>query len=228
MHSISCPGNHSISSTFSTTALSLPLLEKSGNLAWDLSYLAHPWPNSSILHPLSSILHSLLHPPSSTLHPQSFHTPSSILHPTSPILHSPPPDSCPPRQVLAGILIDRLPDGQCLLGALLPRASIQPDGQMPSDKTFGGGDDSFNTVFTETDAFKHVPRAVFVDLEPTVIDKKIVDIVSNLLLLNVAPLSLDIETACGVMTSLIKKNTTIPARTQSTQHLIRVVIGQNL
>ena len=81
-------------------------------------------------------------------------------------------------------------------------------------------DDSFNTVFTETDAFKHVPRAVFVDLEPTVIDKKIVDIVSNLLLLNVAPLSLDIETACGVMTSLIKKNTTIPARTQSTQQLM--------
>ncbi|CAB1336662.1 unnamed protein product, partial [Coregonus sp. 'balchen'] len=44
---------------------------------------------------------------------------------------------------------------------------IQPDGQMPSDKTIGGGDDSFNTFFSETGAGKHVPRAVFVDLEPT-------------------------------------------------------------
>ena len=49
---------------------------------------------------------------------------------------------------------------------------IQPDGQMPSDKTIGGGDDSFNTFFSETGAGKHVPRAVFVDLEPTVVGKK--------------------------------------------------------
>uniref|UniRef100_A0A8C1KNK0 Tubulin alpha chain n=2 Tax=Bilateria TaxID=33213 RepID=A0A8C1KNK0_CYPCA len=48
---------------------------------------------------------------------------------------------------------------------------IQPDGQMPSDKTIGGGDDSFNTFFSETGAGKHVPRAIFVDLEPTVIDE---------------------------------------------------------
>ncbi|CDQ56615.1 unnamed protein product [Oncorhynchus mykiss] len=48
---------------------------------------------------------------------------------------------------------------------------IQPDGKMPSDKTIGGGDDSFNTFFSETGAGKHVPRAVFVDLEPTVIDE---------------------------------------------------------
>ena len=48
---------------------------------------------------------------------------------------------------------------------------IQPDGQMPSDKSLGGGDDSFNTFFSETGAGKHVPRAVFVDLEPTVIGK---------------------------------------------------------
>ncbi|KXJ08380.1 Tubulin alpha-1 chain [Exaiptasia diaphana] len=48
---------------------------------------------------------------------------------------------------------------------------IQPDGQMPSDKTIGGGDDSFNTFFSETGAGKHVPRAVFVDLEPTVVDE---------------------------------------------------------
>ncbi|KAG5328129.1 TBA1 protein, partial [Acromyrmex charruanus] len=48
---------------------------------------------------------------------------------------------------------------------------IQPDGQMPSDKILGGGDDSFNTFFSETGAGKHVPRAVFVDLEPTVVDE---------------------------------------------------------
>jgi len=40
---------------------------------------------------------------------------------------------------------------------------------MPSDKTLGCGDDSFNTFFSETGAGKHVPRAVFVDLEPTVV-----------------------------------------------------------
>ncbi|PKU31649.1 tubulin alpha testis- hypothetical protein [Limosa lapponica baueri] len=48
---------------------------------------------------------------------------------------------------------------------------IQPNGTMPSDKTIGGGDDSFNTFFSETSAGKHVPRAVFVDLEPAVIDE---------------------------------------------------------
>ena len=42
---------------------------------------------------------------------------------------------------------------------------------MPCDKTIGGGDDSFNTFFSETGAGKHVPRAVFVDLEPTVVGK---------------------------------------------------------
>lgn len=42
---------------------------------------------------------------------------------------------------------------------------------MPGDKTVGGCDDAFNTFFSETGAGKHVPRAVFVDLEPTVIDE---------------------------------------------------------
>ena len=42
---------------------------------------------------------------------------------------------------------------------------------MPSDKTIGGGDDAFNTFFSETGAGKHVPRCIFLDLEPTVIDE---------------------------------------------------------
>ena len=46
---------------------------------------------------------------------------------------------------------------------------IQPDGLMPSDKTIGGGDDAFNTFFSETGAGVHVPRAIFMDLEPTVV-----------------------------------------------------------
>ena len=40
---------------------------------------------------------------------------------------------------------------------------------MPSDKLLGGSDDSYNTFFMETGSGKHVPRAVFIDLEPTVI-----------------------------------------------------------
>ncbi|KAB0380459.1 hypothetical protein FD755_008243 [Muntiacus reevesi] len=40
--------------------------------------------------------------------------------------------------------------------------SIQPDGQMPNDKTIGGGDDTFNTFFSKTGA----GRAVFA-LGPT-------------------------------------------------------------
>ena len=48
---------------------------------------------------------------------------------------------------------------------------IGPDGTMPSDKTVGEGDDSFTTFFSETGGGKHVPRAVFVDLEPSVIGK---------------------------------------------------------
>ena len=46
---------------------------------------------------------------------------------------------------------------------------IHPDGQMPSDDSVGVADDSFNTFFSETSSGKHVPRAIFVDLEPTVV-----------------------------------------------------------
>eukprot|EP01108_Squamamoeba_japonica_P000553 TRINITY_DN1187_c0_g2_i1.p2 TRINITY_DN1187_c0_g2~~TRINITY_DN1187_c0_g2_i1.p2 ORF type:complete len:454 (+),score=235.13 TRINITY_DN1187_c0_g2_i1:144-1505(+) len=48
---------------------------------------------------------------------------------------------------------------------------ISPDGKMPSDTSVGKEDDSFNTFFSETGTGKHVPRSVFVDLEPTVIDE---------------------------------------------------------
>ncbi len=48
---------------------------------------------------------------------------------------------------------------------------IQPESQMPSDKTIGAGDDSFNTFFSESGVGKQVPRAVVVDLEPNVLGK---------------------------------------------------------
>ena len=47
---------------------------------------------------------------------------------------------------------------------------IQPDGHKPHHPT-SAMDSSYNTFFSETGAGKHVPRAVFVDLEPTVIDE---------------------------------------------------------
>jgi tubulin alpha len=47
---------------------------------------------------------------------------------------------------------------------------IHPDGQIPTDEQISD-DDSFSTFFSETGTGKHVPRAVFVDLEPTVIDE---------------------------------------------------------
>eukprot|EP00178_Gracilaria_changii_P010185 TRINITY_DN2967_c0_g2_i10.p1 TRINITY_DN2967_c0_g2~~TRINITY_DN2967_c0_g2_i10.p1 ORF type:complete len:310 (+),score=27.99 TRINITY_DN2967_c0_g2_i10:74-1003(+) len=48
---------------------------------------------------------------------------------------------------------------------------IQPDGLMPGDKSIGGGDDPFNTFFSETESGKHVPRALYADLEQSVIDE---------------------------------------------------------
>ena len=49
---------------------------------------------------------------------------------------------------------------------------IQPDGMILPEEDDNDGvlnDDSFNTFFNETQAGKHVPRAIFVDLEPTVV-----------------------------------------------------------
>ena len=42
---------------------------------------------------------------------------------------------------------------------------------MPVPETGVRGDDSFSTFFAETGNGKHVPRSVFVDLEPSVIDE---------------------------------------------------------
>ena len=79
---------------------------------------------------------------------------------------------------------------------------IQPDGQMPSDKTIGGGDDSFNTFFSETGAGKHVPRAVFVDLEPTVVGK---NINQKFLSLQVRPTTEDIHLLFGVSSKVFSR-----------------------
>ena len=46
---------------------------------------------------------------------------------------------------------------------------IHPDDDIPGEADDGVMDDSYNTFFSETGTGKHVPRAVFVDLEPTVI-----------------------------------------------------------
>lgn len=48
---------------------------------------------------------------------------------------------------------------------------IRPDGQIPSDVGIGSFEDSFSTFFSETDAGKYVPRALMIDLEPTVVGK---------------------------------------------------------
>jgi len=47
--------------------------------------------------------------------------------------------------------------------------NIKPDGTLPDGSV--GDDDSFNTFFSETSSGKHVPRSIFVDLEPTVVDE---------------------------------------------------------
>ncbi|EOB05049.1 Tubulin alpha chain, partial [Anas platyrhynchos] len=40
-----------------------------------------------------------------------------------------------------------------------------------SEASSGQADSSFGTFFSETGSGKHVPRAIFVDLEPTVIGR---------------------------------------------------------
>ncbi|PIO75015.1 hypothetical protein TELCIR_02962 [Teladorsagia circumcincta] len=47
--------------------------------------------------------------------------------------------------------------------------AIQPDGTMIDYND--GEQDAFNTFFAETRQGKHVPRCLFVDLEPTVVGR---------------------------------------------------------
>jgi len=50
---------------------------------------------------------------------------------------------------------------------------IRPDGTLPTGQAQASNcyEESFSTFFSETDAGKRVPRAIFVDLEPTVVDE---------------------------------------------------------
>ncbi|XP_028681520.2 tubulin alpha-3 chain-like [Erpetoichthys calabaricus] len=48
---------------------------------------------------------------------------------------------------------------------------IQPDGRLDSEKSAGIGDNSHDTFFSETGTGTFNPRAIFVDLEPTVVDE---------------------------------------------------------
>jgi len=48
---------------------------------------------------------------------------------------------------------------------------INHDGKIEGDKSVGVCDDPFNTFFSELQNGQHVPRAVFCDLEPTVVDE---------------------------------------------------------
>uniref|UniRef100_A0A0K0FV57 Tubulin alpha chain n=1 Tax=Strongyloides venezuelensis TaxID=75913 RepID=A0A0K0FV57_STRVS len=48
---------------------------------------------------------------------------------------------------------------------------ISPNGEMPSEAQSGAFDDSFTTFFSETGSGRYVPRALMIDLEPTVVDE---------------------------------------------------------
>ncbi|XP_068165209.1 tubulin alpha-1C chain-like [Antennarius striatus] len=48
---------------------------------------------------------------------------------------------------------------------------IEHDGQIPTRDSSNTNDNSFTSFFSETGTGKYVPRAIFVDLDPTVIDE---------------------------------------------------------
>lgn len=48
---------------------------------------------------------------------------------------------------------------------------ILPDGLKPNDVSIGAAIDAYNTFFSEMPNGRHVPRAIFIDLEPTVIGR---------------------------------------------------------
>lgn len=48
---------------------------------------------------------------------------------------------------------------------------IQPDGYLAPGKDFGGEIDSFRSFYLETENGQNVPRSIFIDSNPTVIDE---------------------------------------------------------
>lgn len=48
---------------------------------------------------------------------------------------------------------------------------IQPDGYLSPEKKDGPRDEGFSTFFSETGSGKYVPRTIYVDLEPNVVDE---------------------------------------------------------
>eukprot|EP00808_Paulinella_micropora_P029445 g14900.t1 len=63
------------------------------------------------------------------------------------------------------------PSWKLLLGALLPRARYPSRWYHAGRPHCWQGGRPFNTFFAETSSGQHVPRAVFVDLEPSVVDE---------------------------------------------------------
>lgn len=48
---------------------------------------------------------------------------------------------------------------------------IDASGHLSEERKSSPGNDSFSTFFSETSGGKHIPRAIFLDLEPTVVDE---------------------------------------------------------
>ena len=53
----------------------------------------------------------------------------------------------------------------------LAEHGLGPDGRPDPNATVENSDNSFQTFFSETNSGKHVPRSIFVDLDPSPIDE---------------------------------------------------------
>ena len=47
---------------------------------------------------------------------------------------------------------------------------IQPDGKISTEKP-KEDNNNYNSIFSETEAGKYIPRTIFIDLEPSVVDE---------------------------------------------------------